>query len=177
MEAVLRKKLKETAPIVLARYNTTAYNGNSVIQKLAEILTELENATSPGMVEEFKHQNANTKKGTISGQIREVDIDKEWITSRHQGIGKQVTSDPLETGLTRNTARPWWRDLDTAKKLESCLKKLDAGVSRKRRNWATEQRLELNKLELMNQLGRTWERLLLEYFVDKMRAPSSAKHL
>ena len=33
------------------------------------------------------------------------------------------------------------------------------------------------KLELKNQLGRTWEKLLLEYFEDEIRAPSSAKHL
>ena len=56
-------------------------------------------------------------------------------------------------------------------------KKLDRGVSRKRRNWATQQMAEVKKLELKNQLGRTWEKLLLEYFEDEMRAPSSAKEL
>ena len=35
----------------------------------------------------------------------------------------------------------------------------------------------MNKLELKNQLGRTWEKLLLEHFEDKTRAHSSAKHL
>ena len=35
----------------------------------------------------------------------------------------------------------------------------------------------MNKLELKNQLGRTWEKLLLEYLEDEMRAPSLAKHL
>ena len=35
----------------------------------------------------------------------------------------------------------------------------------------------MNKLELRSQLGRTWEKLLLEYFESKMRAPSSAQPL
>ena len=34
------------------------------------------------------------------------------------------------------------------------------GISRKRRSWAGQQRAEVNKLELKNQLGRTWENLL-----------------
>ena len=33
------------------------------------------------------------------------------------------------------------------------------------------------KLELRSQVGRTWEKLLLEYFENEMRAPSSAKSL
>ena len=36
---------------------------------------------------------------------------------------------------------------------------------------------EVNKLELNNQLVRTWEKLLPAYVEDEMRAPSSAKHL
>ena len=46
-----------------------------------------------GAEEEFKPQKANAKKGSISGQMWEVDIGKEWISSRHQVIGKQVASD------------------------------------------------------------------------------------
>ena len=46
--------------------------------------------------------------------------------------------------------------------MESCLKKLDCGVSRKRRHWANQQKAEVNKLELGNQLLRSWENLLLE---------------
>ena len=41
------------------------------------------------------------------------------------------------------------------KELEDCLKKLDRGVSGKRRNWATQQKAEANKLELGSQLKRT----------------------
>ena len=47
-------------------------------------------------------------------------------------------------------------------------------MSRKRRHWATQQKAEVNKLELGNQLRRSWENLLLEYFEGAMRAPSSA---
>ena len=61
-------------------------------------------------------------------------VGKEWISSESQAIGKQVTNDPLEKNATRNTARPWWVALETMKELEDCLKKLDHGVSRKRRN-------------------------------------------
>ena len=51
---------------------------------------------------------------------------------------------------------------------------VDRGVSRKRRQWATQQKAEVNKLVLGNQLGRTWKSLLLEYFEDSMRETSSA---
>ena len=83
-----------------------------------------------------------------------------------------MASDPLERNATRNTARPWWVALETMKELEDCLKKLDCGVSRKRRNWATQQKAEVNKLELGNQLTRNWQNLLLEYFEEVMRTPS-----
>ena len=85
-----------------------------------------------------------------------------------------MRNDPLESGATRNTARPWWTALETLKELESCL---DRRISRKRRNWATQQRAKLNKLELGNQPGRIWENFLLEYFEDEMSAPSSAQPL
>ena len=65
----------------------------------------------------------------------------------------------------RNTARPWWLALVTMKELESRLKELDRGLT---------QKAEVNKLELGNQLGRSWENLLLECFEDAMGAPSSA---
>ena len=47
-------------------------------------------------------------------------------------------------------------------------------ISRKRRNWATQQKAESNKLELGNQLKRTWQNLLREYLKEAMRTPSSA---
>ena len=67
-----------------------------------------------------------------------------------------MTCNPLERNGTRNNVRPWWIAVETTKELEGCLKKLDRGVSRKRRHCATQQKAEVNKLELGNQLGRTW---------------------
>ena len=67
--------------------------------------------------------------------------------------------------------------LETLKELEDCLKKLDSGVSRKRRNWATQQKAEINKLELGSHLRRTWQNLLRDHFEEAMRAFSSASPL
>ena len=78
---------------------------------------------------------------------------------------------------TRNTTRSWWIALDTMKELENCLQKLERGVSRKRRKWAKQQKAEVNKLNLRSQLGRTWVKLLLEYFENEMSQPSSAQLL
>ena len=86
--------------------------------------------------EDFRPQKPSSKKGSTNGQAWEVDVGKEWISSEHQAIGKQVASDPLEKNATRNSARPWWVALETMKELEDCLKRLDRGVYRKRRNWA-----------------------------------------
>ena len=131
-------------------------------------------STNLATEEDFRPQKTNTKRGSTSGQMWEVDVGKEWISSEHQATGKQVTSDPLERSKTRNTARPWWVALETMKELEDCLKKLDHGVSRKRRNWATQQKAEINQLELGGQLKRTWQNLLRDYFEEAMRTPSSA---
>ena len=97
--------------------------------------------------------------------------------SQRQSVGQQIKYDPLEKGFTRNTASSWWIALDTMEKLENCPKKLHRGVSRKRRNWAKQQKAEVNKLELRSQLGRTWVKLVLEHFENEMRPPSSAQHL
>ena len=85
-----------------------------------------------------------------------------------------MVSDPVEKNWTRDTARPWWVALETMKELEDCLKKLDHGVSRERRNWATQQKADVNKLEMGSQLKRTWQNLLRDYFEEAMRTPSSA---
>ena len=121
-------------------------------------MVEVEASTNLGNEEDFKPQKANAKRGSTSGQMREVDMRKEWLTTQHQAIGKLLTCDPLERNATRNTPRPWWIALETTKELVSCLKKLDRGVSRKRRHWAIQQKAEVNKLELGNQLGRSWGR-------------------
>ena len=117
------------------------------------------------------------KRGSTSGQTWEVDVGKEWVSNEHQATGKQVTSDPLEKNKMRNTSRPWWVALETLKELKDCLKKLDSGVSRKRRNWATQQKAEINKLELGSHLRRTWQNLLRDHFEEAMRTSSSASPL
>ena len=158
--------------MILARGKTAAYKSNSAPKRLAEVLGEVEASASPGTEDDFKPQKTNTKRGSTSAQTSEVYIRKEWLLTQHQAIGKQVTCDPLESNATRITARPWRIALETTKKLENCLKKLDRGVSRKRWHWATQQKAKI-KFELGN---RSRENLLLEYFEDAMRAPSSALH-
>ena len=143
-DAVSEKNLKETAPMILTRGKTAAYKSSSEPRRLAEVLRESEASTTPGTEEDFKPQKANAKRGSTSGQTWEVDIRKEWLSTQHQAIGRQTTCDPLERNATRNTARSWWVALETTKELESCLKKLDRGVSRKWRHWATQQKAEVN---------------------------------
>ena len=173
-DAISEKNLRETAPMVLARWKTVAYKGSSEPMKLAEVEKEMEVSTSLATEEDFRPQKTNTKRGLTSGQMWDVDVGKEWISSEHQATGKQVTSDPLEKSKARNTARPWWVALETMNELEDCLKKLDHGVSRKRHNWATQQKAEINKLELVSKLKRTWQNLVRDYFEEAMRTPSSA---
>ena len=145
-DAVSEKNLRQIAPMILARWKTAAYKSSSEPRKLAEVVKEIEVSTSLATEEDFKPQKASSEKGPTNGQTWEVDVGKEWISSEHQVIGKQVTSDPLEINATRNTARYWWVALET-------MKELDRGVSRKRRDWATQQKAEVNKLELRSQLG------------------------
>ena len=163
-DAVSEKNLRETAPMVLARWKTAAYKSSYEPRKLLQVEREMEVPTNSTTEEDFKPQRTKMKRGSTSGQTWEVDVGKEWVSNDHQATGKQVTSNPLEKNKTRNTSRPWWVALETLKELEDCLKKLDSGVSRKRCNWATQQKAEVNKLELGSQLKRTWQNLLRESF-------------
>ena len=176
-DAVSEKDLRETAPMVLARWKTAAYKSSYEPRKLLDIEKEMENPTSSVTEEDFKPQRIKMKRGSMSGQTWEVDVGKEWVSSEHQAIGKQVTSDPLEKNKTRNTSRPWWITLGTLEEMEDCLKKLNSGVARKRHNWATQQKAEVNKIELANQLKRSWQHLLKDHFEEAMRTPSSAPPL
>ena len=112
-DAVSEKNLKETAPMILARWKTAAYKGSSEPRKLAEVMKDMEVSTSSATEEDFRPQKANTKRGSTSGQTWEVDVGKEWLSSEQQATGKQVASDPLEKNATRNTVRPWWVALET----------------------------------------------------------------
>ena len=126
-DAVSGKNLRETAPMVLARWKTAAYKGGSEPRKLAEGdggLHKFRDGRGPQTPE------GENEEGFDEWQTWEVDVGNEWISSEHHATGKQVTSDPLERSKTRNTARPWWMALETMKELEDCLKKLDRGVSR-----------------------------------------------
>ena len=176
-EAVSEKNLRETAPMVLARCKTAAYKSSSEPRKPFEIKKEMEVFTNSTSEEDFRPQKTNMKRGSTSGQTWEVDVGKERVSKEHQATGKQLTSDPLERNRTRNTSRPFWVALETLKELEDCLKKLDSGVARKRRNWATQQKAEVNKLELGIQLKRTWQNLLRDHFEEAMRTSSSASPL
>ena len=176
-DAVSEKNLRETAPMVLARWKTAAYKSSYEPRKLLEVEREMEVPTNSTTEEDFKPQRTKMKRGSTSGQTWEVDVGKEWVSNEHQATGKQVTSDPLEKNKTRNTSRPWWVALETLKESEDCLKKLDSGVSRKRRNWATQQKAEINKLELGSHLRRTWQNLLRDHFEEAMTASSSASPL
>ena len=176
-DAVSEKNLRETAPMVLARCKTAAYKSSAEPRKLLEMEKEMEVSTNSTSEEDFRPQTTNMKRGSTSGQTWEVDVGKNWVSKEHQAIGKQVTSNPLERNKTRNTSRPWWVALETLKELEDCLKKLDSGVSRKRRNWATLEKAEINKLELGSQLKRTWQNLLRDHFEEAMRTSSSVSPL
>ena len=155
-DAVSEKNLRESAPMVLARCNTAAYKSICKPRKPLEMEKEMAVSTNSTSEEDFRPQKTNMKRGSTSGQTWELDVGKKWISKEHKATGKQVTSDPLERNKTRNTSRPWWVALETQKELEDCLKKLDSGVARKRRNWATQQKAEIDKLELGSQLKRTW---------------------
>ena len=176
-DVVSERNLRETAPMVLARWKTAAYKSSYEPRKLLDVEREIEIPTSSTTEEDFKPQRIKMKRGSMSGQTWEVDVGKEWVSNEHQVTGKQVTSNPLEKNKTRNTSRPWWVALETLQELEDCLKKLDSGVSRKRRNWATQQKADINKLELGSQLKRTWQNLLKDHFEEAMRTSSSASPL
>ena len=173
-DAVSEKNMREMAPMVLARWKTAAYKSSSEPRKLLEVEKEMDVSTSLTTQEDFRPQKTNTKRSLTSGQIWEVDFGKVWISSGHQATGKQVTSDPLEKKKTRNTSLPFWVALETLKELEDCLKNFDSRVSRKRCNWATQQKAEINKLEVGSQLKRTWQSLFRDHFEEAMRTPSSA---
>ena len=176
-DAVSERNLRETAPMVLARCKTAAYKSNTELRRPPEVEKEMEVPTNSTSEEDFRPQKTNVRRGSTSGQTWEVDVGKEWVSKGHQATGKQITNDPLERNKTRNTSRPWWVALETLKEMEDCLKKLDSGVARKRRNWATQQKAEVNKIELGSQLKRTWQNLLKDHFEEAMRTSSSASPL
>ena len=105
-DAVSERNLKETAPMIFARWKTAAYKGTSVPRKLTEVMKGMEVSTSSATEEDHRPQKANTKRGSTSGQTWGVDVSKEMLSTEHQATGKRIASDPLERNATENTARP-----------------------------------------------------------------------
>ena len=65
----------------------TAYRGNSVIRKLAEVLIEMENATSPGTEEDFKPQKANAERTNVESRYwQRMDLES---TPEHWEAGSK----------------------------------------------------------------------------------------
>ena len=58
--------MRETAPIILARWKTAAYKGNSMFRTLAEVITEMEATTGSGAEEDFKPQRVRLEGGSTS---------------------------------------------------------------------------------------------------------------
>ena len=94
-EAVSEKKLKETAPMVLSRWKTATYKSNSITRKLAEVLIEMEAATTSCAEEDFKPQKMKAKRGSNSGKMWEVDVGKEWISDQHLALVNMRQVTPL----------------------------------------------------------------------------------
>ena len=48
VDAFSEKNLKETAPMILARWKTAAYKSSSAPRNLAEVLRKMEDSMNPG---------------------------------------------------------------------------------------------------------------------------------
>ena len=90
-DAVSEKNLKETAPMILARWKTAAYKGGSAARKLTEVLVEVEASTTPGKEEDFKPQKANAKRGSTSGQMWISGKNGSRLNTRTLGNKRPVT--------------------------------------------------------------------------------------
>ena len=53
-DSVSEKNLKETAPMILARWKTAAYKSSSASRKLIQVLREMKASTTPGTEDDFK---------------------------------------------------------------------------------------------------------------------------
>ena len=66
-DAISEKNLKETAPMILARWKTAAYKGSSAPRNLAEVMLGMEISTTLKTEEDFRPRS-QTQKG-----VRRVD--------------------------------------------------------------------------------------------------------
>ena len=106
-DAVFERNLRETAPMVLARYKTAAYKSSAEPRKPLEVEKEMEVSTNSTSEEDLRPQNSNMKRGSTSGQTWEVDVGKECVSKEYQATGEQIKSDLLERNRTRKTSRSW----------------------------------------------------------------------
>ena len=67
-DAVSEKNLRESAPMILARWKTAVYKGSFEPRKLAEVVKEMEASTSLATEEDFRPQKASTKRGSTRRQ-------------------------------------------------------------------------------------------------------------
>ena len=78
VNAVSEKTLRETAPMILARWKTAAYKSSSEPRRLAEIVKEIEVSTSLVTEEEFKPQKAGSKR------VRRMDKHGKWMLAQNE---------------------------------------------------------------------------------------------
>ena len=76
-DAVSEKNLRETVPLVLARWKTTAYKGSSELRRLAEVVKEIEVSTSLATEEDFRPQKASSKR------VRRMDKREKWMLAKN----------------------------------------------------------------------------------------------
>ena len=76
-DAVSEKNLRETAPMILARWKTTAYKGSSEPRRLAELVKEIEVSTSLATEEDFRPQKARTKR------VRRKEKRGKWMLAKN----------------------------------------------------------------------------------------------
>ena len=88
-DAVSEKNLKETAPMILARWKTVVYKGSSALRKLADVTKGMEVSMSLTTEEDFRPQKANTKRNSTSGQTWEVDVGKNGSRPNTRSLGNK----------------------------------------------------------------------------------------
>ena len=81
-EAVSEANLRQTDPVILARWKTAAYKDNSASRRLAEVVVEIEATPGSRTEEDFKPHRVKTKRGSTSEQAWQVDVGKEWISDK-----------------------------------------------------------------------------------------------
>ena len=77
LDAVSEKNLRGSAPMILDRWKTAAYESSPEPRRLAEVVKEIDVLTSLVTEEDFKPQKAGSKKGSTNGQTWEVDVGKK----------------------------------------------------------------------------------------------------